>query len=98
MVFEWPWFSAEHYGLAVAVIDALVGIIVAWRVRPIAPTIFTYFITAAGALAAGYGVPIPDQLVPAVNVLVVALIFALTRQQQTPVADPVPTAEDGTVR
>jgi hypothetical protein len=96
-VFNWPGLTQEHIPLWTAVLDGVAAIVVAWRVRPMAPSLFTYLITGAAALATGYGVPVPDQLVPALNMFAVALIFAMTRSQQTPVADSKPTVVDGTV-
>jgi len=100
-VFGLPFLTDQHVTLWVAVVDGAVAVLVAWRVRPIAPSLVTYLITAGAALTAGYGLAIPDRYVAGANALVVALLFALTRVQQTPVVDPVPTAvkpEHGTVR
>lgn len=97
VTFGWVGFTEQHMPLWVAAIDAVVGLIVAWRVRPWAPSMFTYLITAAAALAIGYGVNIPDTTVAGFNTLAAALIFALTRPQQTPVSDPLPTVSDGKI-
>lgn len=86
--FNWTFLTEEQAALWVALADGIAAIIVAWRVRPIAPSLFTYIITAVAALAMAYGAQVPDRLVAALNTLAVALVFALTRAQQTPKKDP----------
>lgn len=98
-LFNVPWLTEDQKSLWVGLANAIAAAILAWKVRPIAPSLFTYVITAAAAVAAGYGADvINDTLVAAINAFVTVLIFAMTRPQQTPVDDPVPTAQDGTVK
>jgi len=96
--FDVPWLTEDQKTLWIAIVDGVAALIVAWKVQPIAPSLFTYLITAGAALAAGYGVNLSDSLVAAINTFVVMLIFAMTRPQQTPVADPVPLNEDGSIK
>lgn len=93
VVFDFPWLTGEHEAAIVAVVDGVVGLVVALRVKPFAPSSVTYLITAAAVVAATYGIAIPADRVAAFNVGVVALIFAVTRLQQSPKTDPGGTPE-----
>lgn len=93
VVFDFPLFQGEHAAAVVAVTDAVVGLVVAMRVRPFAPTSVTYVITAAAVLAGTYGLHFHEDKVAAFNAALVALIFALTRMQQSPKVDAGGTAE-----
>lgn len=88
--FDFPVLTGEHEPLLIAVVNAVVGLAVALSVRPFAPSAITYLITALAALAAGYGLQVPENWVSGANTLVVALVFAMTRVQQTPKAAPMP--------
>ncbi len=90
VAFRLPWLTGDHEVLITVAVDAVVGLWVAARVRPFAPSAVTYLITALANLVAGYGLDVPAHYVAGLNGLVVALIFALTRVQQTPKADPAP--------
>jgi hypothetical protein len=92
------YLSKDQVGAIVAVIDGVAALITAWKVRPLAPTLFTYIITGIAALATAYGANINPETVAGANAFVVALVFALTRMQQTPTSDPVPLNEDGTIK
>lgn len=88
--FDFPLFNGSHEPLVIAVVDGVVGLVVALSVRPFAPSAVTYLITALGALAMAYGVNVSHDLVSGINGVVIALVFALTRVQQTPKASPQP--------
>jgi hypothetical protein len=92
-VFDFPWLQGEHEAAVVAAVDAVVGLVVAFRVRPFAPSSVTYLITAAAVLAGAYGISLDPDVVASFNVAVVGLIFAVTRLQQSPKADPGGTPE-----
>ncbi len=92
-VFDFPWLNGEHEAAVIAVVNALVGLVVAWRVRPFAPSSVTYLITAAAVLATTYGIHLDTDKVAAFNVGVVAFVFAITRMQQQPITNPGGTAE-----
>lgn len=93
VVFDMPLLNGEHGAAIVGVVDAVAGLVVAARVRPFAPSSVTYVITGASVLAMTYGAHIDTEKVSAVNAGVVALIFALTRLQQSPRVDPGGTPE-----
>jgi hypothetical protein len=98
----WPndVVSGEQVPLIVAVVNGVVAAAVAWRVRPVAPSVIIAVTTPLAALLAGYGVDLPPTLIGTVNAIVVpALLGLIARDQQTPVGDMVPTAPDrGPVR
>jgi hypothetical protein len=87
-----PLLTEQHTGAWVAVIDAGVAIFVAYRVRPWEPALISGFIAAGGHLVAAYSIDVSGKTLAALNVFVLALMFLLTRGQQTPKADPVATA------
>ena len=93
VVFDLPLLQGEHAAAIVAVTDAVVGLVVASRVRPFAPSSVTYLITAAAVLAGTYGLHFHEDKVAAFNAALVGLIFALTRMQQQPIVNPGGTAE-----
>jgi hypothetical protein len=98
----WPndVVDGEKLPLIVAVVDGLVAAWVAWKVRPVAPSVIIAVTTPVAALLAGYGVDLPPSLIGTVNVILVpALLGLLARSQQTPVANPANTVpREGFVR
>jgi hypothetical protein len=92
-VFDFPLLQTVHAEAIIAVVDALVGLVIAARVWPPAPSAITYLITAAGVVAAAYGLHIGGDTIAALNVAVPAFIFAMTRLQQSPKAAPSGTPE-----
>jgi hypothetical protein len=88
VVFDFPLLQEEHAAAVVALVNATVGLVVAAKVRPFAPSAVTYVISAAAVLAATYGLHIHEDKVAAFNAALVGLIFALTRIQQSPQASP----------
>lgn len=93
VVFDFPLFQGDHAAAVVGVTDAVVGLVIAMRVKPFAPSSVTYVITGASVLAGTYGVHFATDKVAAFNAALVALIFAITRLQQSPVAAPSGTPE-----
>lgn len=84
------WLTATQAALIIAVLNAVLGVVNAVAVRPIAPAAFTYLIGAAAALAAAYGLDVGQETVGAVNGLVLSTLMFLTRGQVTPTASPRP--------
>src|SRR4051812_41181709 len=77
-------FSGNQAALTNAALAALFGAINAWAVRPISPVAFTYAIGALVALAASYGLNVPDTTLAAINGIVVPLLALLSRGQVSP--------------
>lgn len=61
---------------------------VALRTMPIAPTVFSGFITAAATLGAALGLDLSQQQVSLVTLTATAVMALLTRAQVTPKDDP----------
>ena len=76
-----PGITAEQAALIVTAISAVYGIVVALRVRPVAPPAFTAGIAALAALTAGYGFNLDPGLVGAINGAALAVLAMLTRPQ-----------------
>jgi len=85
VTFGLPGLSDEQAGLIVAVVAAVLGVINAWKVRPIAPAIFQTLITTGAALLTAYGLDLNQQTVGALQLAVIAIVAMLTRQQVSPV-------------
>lgn len=83
--FGLSWLSAGQAALIVAAINAVAAAVTAWRVRPIAPSVFTGAAGAVIALAGGYGLHLSQPTIGAVNTLVIAVLALLTRGQVSPV-------------
>lgn len=88
VVFDFPLLQGDQAGAIVAVTDAAVGLVVASRVRPFAPSAVTYVVTALAVLAGSYGLHFHEDKVAAFNAALVGLIFAVTRLQQSPKVNP----------
>lgn len=82
-----PGLSAEQAALVIALINAVLAAVVAWRVRPVGPAAFTGLVGAVVALTAAYGFDVSQQTVGAVDGLVIAGLALLVRGQVTPVQD-----------
>lgn len=93
--FNLDWLTATQAALIVAVLNAALGVVNAVSVRPIAPAAFTYFVGAAVALLAAYGLGVSQEAVGTINGFVLAVLAFITRGQVTPAADP--RTIDGTV-
>ena len=93
VVFDFPYLQGYHAEAVIALVDALVGFWIASRVWPPAPSAITYLITAAGVVAAAYGLRVGGDLIATLNVTVPAFLFAITRLQQSPKAAPSGTPE-----
>ncbi len=91
--FGFDWLTAEQAALVVVVLNAVLGVVNAISVRPIAPAAFTYLVGAVATLAAAYGLNVGQEVVGAINGLVLSILMFLTRGQVTPTSRPRPTAE-----
>jgi len=90
VTFGWDGLSAQQASLIVAATAALIGVLNALATQPIAPAAFTAFVAAGAALLTGYGLDLSQELVGAVQVVVVSVLALLVRPQVTPVVDPRP--------
>jgi len=88
--FHFDWLTGEQAALIVAALNAVLGVVNALAVRPIAPAAFTYLVAAAGALLAGYGLHLSQEMVGAIDGLVLSVLMLLTRGQVTPTVSPRP--------
>jgi Na+-transporting NADH:ubiquinone oxidoreductase subunit NqrD len=84
VTFNLPWMNADQAGLWVAGVNAVFGVVTAVLTRPVAPAAFTTLVTAGSALLTAYGLDLDPQTVGAVNTLVVAALFLITREQVSP--------------
>lgn len=99
VTFGLPGLSNEQAGLIVAALAAVFGVWNALHVRPVGPAAFQTLVTVGAALLTAYGLNLSQELIGAVQVLVVALVAMATRTQVTPNVDPAPTApSEGPVR
>src|SRR3954470_14263485 len=87
VTFGLPFLTAEQAALISAAVAAAFGVVAALKVRPVAPAVFQVLITTGAALLAGYGLELGQQMIGALQLLVIAIVAMLTRQQVSP-ADP----------
>lgn len=71
-----------------AVIAGGFGVVAAWQVRPIQPTIFASLISAAAILFARFGLEASAEQLAAVQFAAASAIIILVRPQQTPLVAP----------
>lgn len=83
------WFTGEQADLWVVAVNAIAGVATALTVRPISPAAFTYALSALLALAASYGLSLPDQTVVMINASLVPILTLLFRGQVSPQDTPV---------
>lgn len=85
--FGWHNLTATQAAWINTAIAAVVGVVVAWQTRPIAPQAFTYAVASLAGLLGAYGLHLSTQSVAAFSALVVAVLAAITRGQVSPKAD-----------
>jgi hypothetical protein len=93
VTFGFKGLSPEQSALITAAVGAGIGVVNALVVRPVAPAAFTGFVGALAALLAAYGLHVSQEMVGAVQALVVTVLALQARQQVTPVADPRPAEQ-----
>ncbi|MEO7837041.1 MAG: hypothetical protein ABIS21_05315 [Acidimicrobiales bacterium] len=80
-------------GGIIALLTALAAAWTAWKVQPVAPSIFTGAITTGAALVATWGINITQEQVGMLVAAVAAILTAVViRPQSTPAADPRPAS------
>lgn len=87
VTFALPGLNAEQAGLITAAVAAIIGVVNAFHVRPVAPAVFQTLITTGAALLTAYGLHFSAEAVGALQVLVIAVVAMLTRQAVSPAAD-----------
>jgi len=60
--FRFDWLSAEQAALWVSLANLLVGAAMAWRTRPIAPSVFTTALSVAVTLMSAYGLHVSQEM------------------------------------
>jgi hypothetical protein len=93
VAFGFASLTAEQATLITAFLTALIGVVNAVLVRPVAPPAFIAFISSGAALLAGYGLEFSQEQVGSVTVAVLATLTLLARGQVTPVTDPRPAEQ-----
>ena len=85
--FGWSSLNAEQASWIMAVVAAVAGSVTAIVTRPVAPSAFTYLITAVVGLVGAYGLHLSQGSVAAFSTVVLAVLALLTRAQVSPKAD-----------
>lgn len=89
VAFGADWLTVAQAGAIEAVLAAAATAWVAFKVRPLAPTLFTGLITTGATLAAAYGFELSQAQVGSITAASIALMTALViRPQSTPASDP----------
>ena len=85
--FGWSALSADQAAAIIAAINDVAGIVVAWRARPVSPSVFTLGISALAALGSAYGLHLSQQMVAAFASAVVAVLALVAHGHISPAAD-----------
>lgn len=89
VAFGADFLTVKQAGAVEAFLAAAATAWLAFKVRPIAPTIFTGVITTGATLAAAYGFELTQEQVGSLTAASLALMTALVvRPQSTPANDP----------
>ena len=94
--FGWTALSAEQASLWIALINAIFATIVALRVRPLSPVVFSSAISAAAAVLMAYGLHLDQAMVASINAMVAAFAILWVRGQVSPAEDAWKTGVLGT--
>lgn len=94
VTFGLDFLTAEQAGAITAVIAAIIGVVNALKVRPVAPAAFQALVTTFAALVTTYGLHFSQEQIGTFQLLVVAVIALLTRTQVTPAAVMNPTVPE----
>lgn len=78
------WLTPVQAALVIVLLNAILGVINALHVRPVAPAAFTYLVASVASLVAAYGVDVSQPVVGAVNASVLAFLALLLRGNVTP--------------
>ncbi len=84
------WLSAGFVAALVLLLNAIAAVLVAVRVRPWGPAIFSGVIVAAVGLLAAIGYQVSPDVIASVQLLAAAAVTMWTRTQVTPEHDPAP--------
>ncbi|MFY1595503.1 hypothetical protein [Micromonospora sp. WMMD737] len=89
VAFGADFLNAKQAGAVEAVLAAAAATWVAFKVRPIAPTVFVGLISTSATLAAAFGFELNQEQVGSITAASVALMTLLViRPQSTPKSDP----------
>jgi hypothetical protein len=84
VTFGWDRLSPMQAGGIVAVLTAIISVINAWQVRPIAPAVWTGLITTCAALLSTYGLDYSQERIGQFQLVAIAVMALITRVQVTP--------------
>jgi hypothetical protein len=85
--FKFDWLSAEQAALWVSLINVAIGAVMAWRTRPIAPSLYTTAFSVGVTLLAAYGLDVTQEMVGFINMAIVSVVTFLARGQISPEED-----------
>ncbi len=87
----WHWLNPGFVGALVVLLNAVAAVLVAVRVRPWGPAIFSGVIVAGVGMLAALGFQVAPDVLASVQFLAAAVVTMWTRTQVTPEHDPAPT-------
>lgn len=82
--FHWDGLNAEQAALWLSATNAIIGIVMAWTTRPLAPTVFTNAFSIVATLTAAYGLDLGQELVGSINAAIVAIVILIARGEISP--------------
>lgn len=96
--FKLDWLTAEQAALWVSFANVAIGAVVAWRTRPVAPSLYTTAFTVAVTLLAAYGLDVNQEMVGTINLAIISIVTLLARGQISPEEDAAKTGVLGTAK
>jgi membrane associated rhomboid family serine protease len=88
VTFGWDRLTAEHAGLIVAFLTAVVGAVNAWAVVPRNPALFATAFGSGAALLTAYGLDFSQEQIGTANMALTAIMGFILLNYVTPAADP----------
>lgn len=94
--FGWDSLTSGQAALWMALINAVVGMLTALRVRPFEPVVFTTLFSAAAVLVGAYGLNLEQGMVASINAMIITVAILVVRGQASPAEDAWKTGVLGT--
>lgn len=88
--FNTPGLTDGQAAAITALVTAVAAAITAFKVRPVAPAVFSGVVATGATLLSAYGFDLAPTHVGLISAGVVALMALVTRAQVTPASDPRP--------
>jgi hypothetical protein len=83
----WKGLTPVEASAVITLINAVALAVMAWKTRPLAPSVFTYVVTSAAAVLAAWGLHVDQAMVSSISTFVLAVLALITHGQVSPASD-----------